>query len=362
MLHAVIMAGGSGTRFWPESRTARPKQLLPITGNKAMLTETIDRLSPLIPLNRTWVVTNAAQVEGIKKCCPELPENNILIEPCARNTSACVGLAAVAIEAADKEATMAVFPADHLIQPKESFQESIKIGQEIAEEGKHFVTFGIIPSYPATGYGYIKQGELYKDTQDIKCYHVDSFKEKPDEETAKIFLEEGNYLWNAGIFIWRAQTILEAIANKMPDLNIGLEKIKEHVNEKDFQEKVNEIYPTMPSLPVDIGIMEKVSGVHVLAAPYKWSDIGSWRALYDEVDRDEKGNARVFADGGQLLIEDSKNILAYSSSNHNIAVLGLEDLVVVHTEDVTLVAPRERSEDVKFFVEQLKKSNQQSLL
>lgn len=362
MLHAVIMAGGSGTRFWPESRTARPKQLLPITGNKAMLVETIERLKPLVPLERIWVVTNAAQVNGIKECCPQLPKSNILVEPCARNTSACVGLAAIAIEAIDKEATMAVFPADHLIEPKESFQESIQIGQAIAEEGRHFVTFGIIPDYPATGYGYIKQGELYKSTNNIKCYQVDSFKEKPNEETAKSFLKKGNYLWNAGIFIWKAQTILEAISEKMPDLHLCLENIKKHIGKESFQDNVNAVYPTMPSLPVDIGIMEKVSGVHVLAAPYKWSDIGSWRALYDEVERDEDGNAQVFADGGQLLAEEAKNILAYSSSKHNIAVLGLDDIVVVHTEDVTLVAPRDRSEDVKVFVEQLKKSNQQSLL
>jgi mannose-1-phosphate guanylyltransferase len=331
-------------------------------GGKAMLAETIDRLDPLIPAERTWVVTNALQVEGIRACCPDLPAANILIEPCARNTSACVGLAAEVIHASDPDATLVVLPADHVISPRREFQRSLTAGAEIAESGPNFVTFGIPPTYPATGYGYIQQADLHSNPQDLNCYNVDSFKEKPDSATAQKFIDSGNYLWNSGIFVWTSATILNAISTHMPDLKAGLDKVAESIGNSDFQAVVDEIYPSLPAQPVDIGIMEKVDSVQVLAAPFNWSDVGSWKALYDEVAHDHDGNATVFASGGELLTHDAKGILAYSSSEQCIAVLGLDDIVVVHTDDAVLVAPRDRSEGVKQFVEQLKEKGRNDLL
>jgi len=362
MLHAVIMAGGSGTRFWPESRTARPKQLLPIMGSKAMLAETVERLDPLIPSERIWIVTNAAQVDGIRACCPELPDANILVEPCARNTSACVGLAATVIHAGDNNATMVILPADHVIGPRSEFLRSLQAGAEVAESGANFVTYGIVPDYPATGYGYIKRADKHSEPHGVECYNVDSFKEKPDLDTAEKFLASGDYLWNSGIFVWTSSTILDAIAQHMPDLDAGLQKIAAVVGSDSYQTVVDDLYPSLPAEPIDIGIMERVDGVQVLSAPYNWSDIGSWKALYDEIDHDDDGNALVFANGGKLLTHDAKGILAYSSSKQCIAVLGLDDLIVVHTKDAVLVAPRNRSEDVKKFVEQLRADEQNDLL
>ena len=362
MLHAVIMAGGSGTRFWPESRTARPKQLLPIMGGKAMLAETVARLDPLIPAERIWVVTNAAQVDGIRACCPELPDSNILVEPCARNTSACVGLAATVIHTADENATMVVLPADHVIGPRDEFQRSLQAGAEVAEAGANFVTYGIVPDYPATGYGYIQRADKHSDPHGVECFNVDSFKEKPDLATAEKFLESGEYLWNSGIFVWTSSTILNAIAEHMPDLDSGLQKIAATVGSSAYQSTVDAIYPSLPAEPVDIGIMEKVDSVQVLSAPYNWSDVGSWKALYDEVEHDNDGNALVFAEGGKLLTHDAKGVLAYSSSKQCIAVLGLDDIVVVHTKDAILIAPRDRSEEVKKFVEQLQAEERTDLL
>ncbi|HIA39005.1 MAG TPA: mannose-1-phosphate guanylyltransferase, partial [Planctomycetes bacterium] len=187
-------------------------------------------------------------------------------------------------------------------------------------------------------------------------------KEKPDHDTAEKFLASGDYLWNSGIFVWTSSTILDAIAQHMPDLDAGLQKIAAVVGSDSYQTVVDDLYPSLPAEPIDIGIMERVDGVQVLSAPYNWSDIGSWKALYDEIDHDDDGNALVFANGGKLLTHDAKGILAYSSSKQCIAVLGLDDLIVVHTKDAVLVAPRNRSEDVKKFVEQLRADEQNDLL
>lgn len=362
MLHAVIMAGGSGTRFWPESRGSRPKQLLPITGGDSMLAETVGRLDPLVPLERTWIVTNAQQVEGVRAACPDIPASNILVEPCARNTAPCVGLAAAVVHAADPEAVMAVLPADHSISPNEEFQRSLQAGAEAASEAGVFITFGIQPTYPATGYGYIQSSGLAGTHQGLDCFNVASFREKPDKETAEAFLAEGGYFWNAGIFVWSTATILDAVRTHMPDLAEGLDGILPHIGTDGFQSAVDAAYPEFPSVPVDIGIMEKVDGVQVLSTPYRWSDVGSWKALYDEVEHDEDGNAGIFAQGGTLMAEDSKGILAYSSEPQVIAVLGMEDVVVVRTSDAILVAPRDRSEEVKRFVERLKADGRSELL
>lgn len=353
------MAGGSGTRFWPESRTHRPKQLLPITGGLPMLTETVNRMDPLVPVERIWVVTNAQQVDGVLKACPELKRENVLVEPCARNTAPAVGLAASVIHHQDPEAVMAVLPADHAIRPVEEFQRSLKAGAEAASQAGTYVTFGIPPTYAATGYGYIRRAGEAGEYQGLSCYAVDSFTEKPDAAKAQRFLDEGIYFWNSGIFVWRADTVLNGIAKHMPALAAGLSRIRETWNGPQFQATLEEFYPTFESVPVDIGIMEKVEGVLVLSTPYRWSDVGSWKALYGEVAQDAEGNAQVFPNGGTLLTENAKGILAYSRQNHIIAVLGLDDVVVVHTEDALLVAHREQSEDVKKFVQRLKDSDQE---
>ncbi|MBT4028950.1 MAG: NTP transferase domain-containing protein [Planctomycetes bacterium] len=362
MLHAVIMAGGSGTRFWPESRGTRPKQLLPIMGSDPMLTETVARLDPLIPAERTWVVTTAPQVEGVRRVCPDLPAENILVEPCARNTSACVGLAAAALHAVDPEATMAVLPADHVIGPKADFQRSLLAGAEAAATPGTFVTFGIKPTYPATGYGYIRRAGKSGNFQGIDCFAVDQFTEKPDATTALSFVNEGVYFWNAGIFVWTAKTILSAMATHMPELIQGLDRIQAAAGTEAFEATLNEVYPTLPAEPVDIGIMEKVDNVQIMIAPYKWSDVGSWKALYDELAETTGDDVAIFPAGGELLTENAKGTLAYSSSEQTIAVLGLDDVVVVHTKDAILVAHRDKSEDVKAIVNRLRESGRDELL
>lgn len=354
MLHAVVMAGGSGTRFWPESRRDRPKQLLPITGGRAMLAETVARLGALVPPERTWVVTNAAQAAGARRVCPGLPAGNVLIEPVGRNTAACVGLAAAVIAKADPQAITAVLPADHAISPAAEFQRALRAASAAADRPGAFVTFGIPPTWPATGYGYIRRAARESVHEGLDCFRVAGFTEKPDAARAAAFLATGEYLWNSGIFVWRARTILDAIAEHMPELAAGLRAIADAAGGAGFQAAVDRVYPTLPSVPVDVGIMEKVSGALVLATPFRWSDVGSWRSLYDEVPRDERGNAAVFPNGGTLMAEDANGVLAYSSEPQIVAVLGLDDVVVVRTADAVLVARRDRAEDVKRFVDRLK--------
>jgi len=361
MLHAVIMAGGSGTRFWPESRHRRPKQLLPILGGQPLVAETAARVRPLIPAERTWVVTHQDQAEGIRAACPDLPTDQVIVEPCARNTAACVALAAATVLESDPEATLAVLPADHLISPNEEFQASLAAGACAAEEARALVTFGIRPSYPATGYGYIRQGARIDSTAKLAVHKVERFVEKPDAEVAQCYLDEGCFLWNAGIFVWQAKTILQAFEEHLPELAKGVQAIMA-ATPAERPSKTAEIYPNLESLPVDIGILERHDTVRVLEAPYHWSDIGSWRALYDEVETDSARNAAILPAGGELLAEEAEGVLAYSRNKKTIAVLGLNDLVVVDTEDALLVAPRERAEEVKRFVERLKAEGKTELL
>ncbi|MDP6940722.1 MAG: mannose-1-phosphate guanylyltransferase [Planctomycetota bacterium] len=362
MFHVIIMAGGSGTRFWPESRQSRPKQLLPILGAEPLITETANRLSPLVPHENIWVVTNQTQASGVRAALPDIPESNILLEPCARNTAPCVGLAAAVIQSQDPDATLAFLPADHQISPPEDFQRALRAGAAAAETEGVFVTFGVPPTHAATGYGYIHRGELIGEHESISCFAVESFKEKPDADTAKEFLRDGNYLWNSGIFVWKASTILNAIKEHMPDLATGLDRLVKNWGEADWASSLEKEYPSFPSVPVDIGIMEKVSGVQVLETPFHWSDIGSWHALYDELEKDSSGNVSVLPSGGQLMAHDSSGVLAYSSKNQMIAVLGLDDVVVVQSGDAILIAKRNRSEDVKLLTDRLREMGEDQLL
>jgi len=366
-LHAVIMAGGSGTRFWPESRVCRPKQFLPITGGRPMLAETVERLGDLVPPERTWVVTNSRQADGAREACPELREDRILIEPCGRNTAACIGLAATVLAAENPQAVMAVLPADHAIAPAEAFQRTLQAGAEVAAEPGCLVTFGIPPARPATGYGYIHRGRKLAAVGGITCYEVESFTEKPDRPTAERYRAEGTWFWNSGIFLWRADTILAAIRKALPDLSRGLEALGLAARDGSWQTplftaELERIYPKLPSISIDHGVMEAAEGVRMLETPFRWSDVGSWQALFEEIGPDGAGNASVFPEGGLLLAEDSSGILAYSGTAGTIAVLGLQDVVVVRTADAVLVARRDRAEEVKALVERLRAMGREDLL
>ncbi len=346
-IFAVIMAGGSGTRFWPASRAARPKQFLPISGARPMIEETVRRLDGLVPLERILVVTAASQADLVRAALPELPAANIVAEPEARNTAACVALAARAVSERDPDAVQIILPADHIIEPTDRFQATLEAACRTARSGDVLVTFGIQPDHPATGYGYIEVGQELERQDGLPVYQVQRFVEKPDLARAEEFLASGRMLWNSGMFAWTSRSILAAYRRHLPDLLDGLESVGP-------DRPLEEVYLTLPSLPVDIGILEKADNVRMLAIDYRWSDVGSWDALPEVHPPDSDGNHVVLGAGAKLVSEQSSGCVVYADGDEVVALVGVEGLVVVRSGDATLICPRGRTQEVKKIVDRLK--------
>ena len=345
--YIVIMAGGSGTRFWPLSREAMPKQLLRIDGEETLIQQTIARVRPLIPSDHIHIVTNKSQAEQIRYQVPELNKNNFIIEPAAKNTAAAIGLAAVYLNHHNIDSVMGILPADHVVKNKEKFLETLESAFAAARDG-YLVTIGIRPSRPETGYGYIQAGEPLNPLTGI--FHVDRFTEKPDIDTAKKYVADGHYFWNSGMFVWKTSVILDEIGRHMPLLGEGLKEIKTAIGKDDEVSVIKSVFSKLDPVSIDYGIMEKSDKVVVIPADLGWSDVGSWTALDDITARDSRGN--VIA--GNVVDVESRDSIIYAS-NRLVATIGLNDMVVVDTEDATLVCHKDRAQDVKKIVEELKK-------
>lgn len=347
-MFAVIMAGGSGTRFWPASRESLPKQFLPITSAKSMLAETIERIAPLVKAPDTYLVINQNHAQ-----IPQMQEitNNYavetLAEPLGRNTAACIGLAAIHIRQRDPQQPLAVLPADHYIAQPQEFIEILQAASEIAQTGA-IVTLGIQPTRPETGYGYIEVGETQGQTLGRPYAKVVRFVEKPNLETARNYLIDGHYLWNSGIFIFTAQTILQELAQCLPRLYEGLCEIEQHIGQPDYQETLTRVYPQLESISIDYGVLERTSApIQVFPSSFGWSDVGSWQALYElrSDEYDTQGNLHI----GQACPLQADNNLVFSQTGRQVALLGVSNLVVVDTADILLIADRSQSQEVKQF-------------
>lgn len=348
MLHAVIMAGGSGTRFWPQSRKSVPKQLLPLTGSDTMIQQTVERCDGWIPAERTWIVTNQQQVALTQQQLPDLPLSNVLVEPCGRNTAPCLGLAAIHILHQDPDGVMFVMPADHVIQPIEVFQSAAKQAEQIvASTPEAFVLFGVPPTYPATGYGYIERGDSLTMANTSSAFHVQSFREKPSEDVAREYIQTGNYYWNCGIFCWRAAAILTALRNFEPDMHTRLMRLSEVIGTADWQSALESEFPQMNSISVDFAVLEKADQVAVVEAPFDWDDVGSWHSLPRLMSEDNAGNT---IDGLHVGVDTHGSIIRNTEADHLVATLGMEDFIVVHTKDATLVARKDQADAIRKLV------------
>ena len=343
-LYALIMAGGSGTRLWPRSRPQHPKQFLDITGDLTMLQEAQVRLVPLIPPERVWVATNQGYVDIVKRQLPVVPVANILGEPAGRGTAAAIGLAAIHLRRREPGAVMVVLTADHLIKDTQTFRSALAAATEVAEDG-WLVTLGIRPTYPETGYGYVQRGEPLRAVDGIEAYRVARFAEKPDGATAEQFLRTGEYAWNSGMFIWQVERILGEMEQHMPELYAGLIEIERSLGTPEADRILAQVWPNLPNKTIDYGIMEKAKRVAVLPVEIGWNDVGSWAAVYDVLPHDEHDNAVV----GRHLTTGTRGSLVYAPKRL-VATFGLEDMIVVDTEDVILIGPRSQSQDVKQLV------------
>ncbi len=346
-LFALIMAGGSGTRLWPRSRTAQPKQFIDLLGTSTMLQEAYDRLLPLIPQERILVATNRDQVEFAVSQLPALPPANILAEPVGRDTSAAIGYAAITLRRRDPNAIMAVVTADHLIKNQDVFRDVLVAAAEIATDG-WLVTIGIDPTYPETGYGYVERGRELPPVNGRAVYRVARFVEKPNRERAEEYVRRGTFSWNSGMFVWRVDRILEEIGLHLPELRNGLEEIAASFGTPEEEDTLARLWPHLPKRSIDFGVMEQASRVAVLPADIGWSDVGSWSAVFDVSPRDANGNVVV----GNILAIETTGSLIYSP-DRMIATVGVEDLIVVDAGDVLLICPRSRSQDVKRIVAML---------
>lgn len=357
MLHAVVMAGGSGTRFWPQSRRTLPKQLLRLAGDATMIQQTIARCD-WVPPDRTWIVTNRTQVDETARQLEQIPRNNILVEPCARNTAPCVGLAAVRLLQQDPDATMLVMPADHVIAPNAVFQAAVNSAAEIVKENPEtFVLFGVRPNYPSTGFGYIERGSALIDAG--RAYQVKSFREKPGLETAEQYVADGGFYWNCGIFVWRADQILKALEQFEPEIHTRLETLAAALDDGNWNETLDAEFPQMKSISIDYAVLERATGVVVLEAPFEWDDVGSWQALSRLLGTDDDGNT---IDGQYCGLDSSACIVRTTDENHLIATIGMEDCIVVHTPDATLVARKDDENAVKKLVELIEQQGHERFL
>jgi len=344
-LYCVLMAGGSGTRFWPASRRGQPKQFLRIGGEQPLLAQTWQRLEDFVPPERVLVVTTADQVGQVTEVLPQLPPLNLLVEPEARNTGPCVALAAHEIHRRSPDSVQIVLPADHVIRPRESFQRTLRAAAREANQSGALIVCGIQPTFPATGFGYIQVAEIVRQIEGQTVYRVQRFVEKPDAARAQAFLTEGGYYWNAGIFVWHTRAILRAIERFMPETHAALLGATRGVD-------IGEIYRSLPKVSIDVGVLERASGVRMIPIDYFWSDVGSWSSLAEVTEPSEAGNS--VSGGAELVAEESSGCIVHAAQGEVVALLGVNDLIVVHAGRATLVLPRERAQDVRRIVERLK--------
>jgi mannose-1-phosphate guanylyltransferase len=365
MLHAVVMAGGAGTRFWPESRADRPKQLLDLTGGRTMIQATVDRLEGLVPTNRVMVVTNERLAQAVGRQLPTLPPSGIVAEPCKRDTAPCIGLAAHLVSRDDPHAVMAVMPSDHVIRPEEDFRSALSWAEALVlDDPARLVTFGIRPTYPAESFGYIERGQPLENSPQPggpPTFSVAQFREKPKASVASEYLASGRFYWNSGIFVWQARTILDLLGREKPAMADRLAAIAASVGSDDFPDVLRREFGAIEPVSIDYAVMEPAARegrVVVVEVPFEWDDVGSWQALSRLLGTDAQGNTIA---AHHLGLKTTGTIVR-GPADHLIVTLGLTDCLVVHTPDATLVANKHDEEAIREVVKWLESEGNKEYL
>lgn len=359
MQYAVIMAGGAGTRLWPLSRLAKPKQLLNVIGGKSLLRLAFERLLGLLPPERIYICTNAVYLDQVQAAIPELPRENLLGEPLGRDTANAVGFAAAVIQQRDPQAVTAFLSADHVIEPIDKFQQALRTAFQVVEQHpKALVTFGIVPTFGHTGLGYVERGEPLAG---LSAFRVRAFKEKPDKPTADRYVESGRFYWNSGMFVWRADNVLSELARFLPETAEGYKSIAAAWDSPRRSEVLNATYPGLKKISIDYALMEPASQgkgqsfVSVVEMPIQWLDVGSFPALAETFETDSHNNS-ISAKLSELI--DSDDLVVISDDpNHLIATIGVSDLIIVHTKDATLICPKGDNQKIKDIVAKLKEKH-----
>lgn len=359
MLHAMIMAGGGGTRFWPRSRRDRPKQFLTLTGERTLLQQAVERVEGLVPPERTWVITAHEHVAETGRQLADRVGWHIVGEPLGRDTAACIALGAALVARVDPDAVLLVTPADHVIEPAQRFRQAVQVAvQLVAEHPGALVTFGVPPTFPATGYGYIERGAEVPGRQGLHVFRVQSFREKPDAETAERLLATGRYYWNSGLFVWRAATILRELRDQQPALATAIERIADAWGDADRDEVFRREYEPLAKLSIDYAVLEHAAEALVIQAPFSWDDVGSWLALERLHPQDADHNTVLAQHEGVA----TERCVIVGDGGHLIATVGVRDLLIVQDGAAILVAHRDCEGDVKKLVEQLRQRGREDYL
>lgn len=359
MLHAVIMAGGGGTRFWPRSRQKRPKQFLTLAGERSLLQQAFDRIEALVAPRNTWVITAQSHCREVADHLPELPAEHIVGEPCGRDTAACIGLGAALVARQDAEGVIAVMAADHVIEPVQEFRRGLHVAVRMAEEHPQaLITFGITPTYPATGYGYIHRGPELVQRQGVHVHRVLGFREKPSGPVAEQLLATGEYFWNSGIFVWKASAILHALREHQPVLFAAVGRIAEAWDSPQREQVFAREYQALTKTSIDYAVLERATDVLTVQAPFRWDDVGSWLALERMHPQDADGNTILAAHCGV----QTKNCIVAADPGHLIATVGVDNLLIVQDGDAILVADRREEGSIRQIVELLKKQGLEKYL
>jgi mannose-1-phosphate guanylyltransferase len=352
------MAGGVGERFWPQSRRKRPKQLLDLTGRGSMISLTVDRVAGLSKPDDVYIVTNVEQEDAVRReVSGRVPSQNIVAEPRGQNTAPCIGLAAMLLEERSGDRPMLVLPADHLVEPVSRFETLVRSAVKYVAENRCLLTFGVRPTRPDTGYGYIEAGEVVSENAGAQIRRAKAFLEKPDAARAREFVEAGHFYWNSGMFLWTTRTILDEIATHLPRLADVLGQIRDRMGTRELPEVLKSLYHKAPSISIDYGIMEKASRVVVMEADFAWNDVGSWEFIRDIHQADEAGNVSI---GDHVLVDAHNNTIV--SPDRLVGLLGVDDVVVVDGGDTILVCKRDRVQEVKAIVRSLRDRGKQDFV